>query len=50
MRHWGASGSGFWAILAAALLLPGGLLLLLWALYRARFQQARNQAARSTQL
>lgn len=32
--------TGFWPVLVAALLLPGGLLLLVWALYRRRSGQA----------
>jgi hypothetical protein len=35
-----ASGiTGFCAVIAAAVLLPGGFLLLAWALYRGRFRQ-----------
>jgi hypothetical protein len=34
MRHWGRSIKGPLAVLLAVLVLPGGTLLLLWALYR----------------
>jgi hypothetical protein len=34
MRHWGSSIKGPLGVLIAALLLPGGSLLLVWALYR----------------
>ena len=33
MRHWGNTIAGPLGVLVAALLLPGGFLLLAWALY-----------------
>jgi hypothetical protein len=41
----GAMGSTFWnrVLLVAGLLLPGGWLLLAWALYRARFHPAMER-------
>ena len=34
MRHWGSSIKGPLGVFLAALLLPGGFLLLAWLLYR----------------
>ena len=34
MRHWGNTIAGPLGVFVAALLLPGGFLLLVWALYR----------------
>lgn len=40
MRRWGRT-MGMSGVLAAGLLLPGGILLLLWALLRGRSQRGR---------
>jgi hypothetical protein len=41
MRRWGGMIVGWGGIIAAAVLLPGGLPLLAWALYRKRFDVRR---------
>jgi hypothetical protein len=37
-------GTGFWAVLTAALILPGGLLLLVWLLYKKCFRKLAHDA------
>ena len=46
MHHWGNSIAGPLGIFVAALLLPGGLLLLAWALYRMHCRNRNNLATR----
>ena len=43
MRHWGSSIKGPLGVLLAALLLPGGSLLLVWALYRKWLAQSKER-------